>query len=554
MKLKKIFFAFLFIVLGITLGSCDNDFLNTLPQDKISPDKFWLTSTDAETALNALYIHLPSLSDPNGKESADPTRFTEIEWDMLSDIAHANDDATKLIRIERSEQTADLTVFLDLWRDLYRGVHDVNYFIENVSKVTENDPLFTDEIMKNEIAQARVIRAINYMKLVTIFGSVPLITKTLTLEEGRNVTQVEPNEIWDYVATEFDEAALDLKTSYKDESSSIGHITKGAAWGMKARAMLYAGRYAEAETAAQKVMDLNTYSLYPYYSKMFTYEGQNNCEVILDRQYEKAIAPYGLFNSMAPKGMNGKTSMVPTRTLIDAYETVDGSAIDPYNPYANRDPRLYATVYLPAFSDAVAGDIMYNGVELDPRPGSGTVDEINVDYRRTKTGFGIKKYINKEDLNDRSNCGTNFIILRYADVLLMYAEARIEQNKIDATVYNAINQVRNGRKDVKLPSIPAGKSQEQLRQIVRHEREVELALEGLRYFDLRRWHTAEDVLEGLIPGFRYVAIGDDSQSGKINEVNYGGVIRAFNAQRDYLFPIPQQELDLNTNLKQNTGY
>lgn len=535
------------------LGGC-SDFLDTYPKNKISSQNFWKTKEDANTALNALYIHLPGIAEPAGKATADPSKIKEFQWDMMSDIAHTNGTADVTIRIERGEQASDLGFFRDLYRDHYRAIHDVNYFIENVGIVLENDPLYTEEEHANQIAQARVIRAIAYMRLAFLFGDVPHITTTIDLSEGRQVTRTSVQNIWNYIETELEEASASLKESYQADTKNIGHITKGAALGMKARAMLYAGRYDIAADAAKRVMDMDIYSLYPSYEKLFSYEGQNNQEIILDRQYEKSIAQHDFFNYAAPKGMNGNTNIVPTRTLVEAYETIDGLPVNPRKPYANRDPRLGFTVFLPAFSDAVPGDMLYNEKPYDPRPGSGTVDEVDVDYQRSKTGFGMKKYVSPDDMADRSNCGINFIILRYADILLMYAEAMIEQGKIDNSVLEAINEVRTKREDVKIQPIVTGKNQDEMREIIRHERMVELALEGLRFWDIRRWRTAEIVMQDIIQGMTYIAPGADSETAPIQTYNYGGVKRAFNPQRDYLFPIPQQEIALNPALTQNPNY
>lgn len=539
MKLYKNINIVIFLWGVIFLSSCSN-FLDTNPVDKITPVNFWKTSEDATAGLNALYKWMPGVD--------------EVVWDSMSDIGTINFDSDDESRVLRGEHTSDMPYFLNHYRNLYKAIHDVNYFIENVPLVREHDPMYSDEIMQNQIAQAKVIRAINYMRLVSLFGDVPLVTKTLTLSEGREVSREKADVVWDFIESELTVASENLKVSYKDDVTQIGRITKGAALGLKARAMLYAGRYEKAATAAKQVMDMNLYQLYPEFSKLFSYGAQNNCEVILDRQYEKALSMNSSFSTYAPKGMFGATKIAPNNTLVDIYETVDGNPEDKYNPYERKDPRLAATIWLSSFSDDVKGDVMYNGQILDARPGSGTTDEVNVDFQRSKTGFSLKKYINNEDFDDRSNCGTNFIILRYADILLMYAEAKIETNNIDASVYEAINLVRNGRDDVKMPSITEGKSQEQLRQIVRDERAKELALEGLRFFDIRRWRVAEELLQGAIPGLRYIKPGDDSKIGKINQFFYGGIFRAFNPKRDYLFPIPQQERALNPKLTQNPEY
>src|SRR5699024_9586823 len=386
------------------------------------------------------------------------------------------------------------------------------------------------------------------------FGDVPLVTSPLSTEEGTEVEETPREAIVDFIKEELMQAAGNLPLEYS--SDNIGRITKGAALSLKARAMLYNNRWQEAADAAQAVMDLGTYRLYDSFENLFNYDAQNNDEVILDRQYSQYVAKHNFFAAFAPHGMNGGAQISPTRTLVEAFETENGLPIeedpqhDKRDPYSNRDPRLDYTLFLPAFSDEVPGEMMDNDVEYDPRPGSGTADEMEKDLERTKTGFNIQKYVNPEDIDDRGNNGTNFILIRYADVLLMYAEAKIELNEIDNSVYKAINKVRQ-RPDVDMPPISSGKSQDEMRAIVRHERMVELALEGRRFWDIRRWNTAEDLMQGNIPGIRYVEVGGN---GSIQTYTFGGTTRSFDPERDYLFPIPDQEMKLNDNLTQNPGY
>ena len=190
-----------------------------------------------------------------------------------------------------------------------------------------------------------------------------------------------------------------------------------------------------------------------------------------------------------------KARYVPTKALVDMYETLDGKLItdaasgyNPATPYANRDTRLKFSIFL-------EGDILPSGITFKPQPTSGTADAIGSTYIASTTGFNIKKYIIADDYGNPANSGINIILLRYAEILLTYAEAKIETGQIDASVLAAINLVRNGRTDVKQPSVTT-MSQSELRAIVRRERTVELAFEGQHLFDIRRWKIAEKVMPG----------------------------------------------------------
>lgn len=529
----------LIVPLLIFAAGCQKNLLDTAPRDSLSNAGFWKTKEDAVNAVNALYSFLPGIG--------------ELDWDMISDIANTNSTAAATVTIERSEHDANTNYFANKWADGYQAIRAVNYFLENADAVKEEDESLDDALLNRLKGEARFIRAFHYTRLTMLFGDVPLITQTLNIEESKQVTRTPSEQVWDFVESELTGIVEQLPAEYSGNDK--GRITKGAALSMKARAMLYAGRWDKAAAAAKAVMDLNLYSLYPSYENLFSYSAENSSEVILDRQYAKDVAQHNYFNRFGPSGMNGDVGMCPTFTLVQKYETVKGLGVnedpawDPLDPYSNRDPRLGYSIFIPAFSDAVPGDVLYNGQPYDPRPGSGTADEVEVDYRRTKTGFSTKKYINEEDMNDRGNCGTNFMLIRYADVLLMYAEAKVEAGQIDQSVYDAINQVR-GRGDVNMPPVTTGKSQAELRKIVRHERTVELALEGFRFFDLRRWKAAEVVMRGPIAGMRYIRSGGSTA----DTLFYGGVVRSFDPASDYLWPIPQQEIVLNSNLTQNPGY
>ena len=217
----------------------------------------------------------------------------------------------------------------------------------------------------------------------------------------------------------------------------------------------------------------------------------------------------------------------------------EGSGFNPYDPYINRDPRLGYSVFH-------IGSILPNGEIFDSRPGG--KDDYSLGFQTTKTGFNLRKYINPEDFGDESNCGINFIIIRYAEVLLTYAEAKIELNEIDESVFNAINEVRQ-RPDVNMPELDNSLNQSELRRAVRHERNVELALEGLRLFDLKRWQLAETILQGPIEGMTYT----DSE-GELVKVLMTDFSWNFDP-KNYLWPIPVTEIILSDGaLTQNPGY
>lgn len=517
----------LIIVFSLSfLTSCEKDLLDTIPNDRLSSEIFWKTAADAKLAVNSLYTNLDG---PN-----------ILTWDALTDIAHTNILINSQVLIELGTYDIASQKVLAEWSSAYNGIRAANYFLENVSKV----PPGSETIINQHIGEAKVIRAYQYIKLAGFFGDVPLITNTISIEEAKLLTRTPVNEIWNFIDAELSEAALLLPATYP--AVDKGRITSGAAWALKARADLQAGRYQLAIDAANKVQG---YTLYSSYANLFKYAAENNSEVILDKQFIKDNYQNSIFLTLAPYSQkNGGSEFVPTKALVDEYETADGKKItdatsgyDPLLPYANRDPRL-------RFSIFVDGDVLPSGIIFKPAPNSGGPDAIGATFVNSTTGFNIKKYVNPEDYVNPNNSGINIILLRYAEVLLTFAEAKIELNQLDQSVYNAINAVRNQRNDVKLPSITSGKTQEALREIVRHERTIELAFEGQHFFDIRRWKTAENVMKGPVYGMTYLS------NGNLETVAVVGVNRTFDKSKHYLWPIPLNERNLNPNLTQNPNW
>jgi starch-binding outer membrane protein, SusD/RagB family len=516
----------LYIVFLLTLSmGCKKDLLNTIPNDRITSAIFWNEEKDAVLAANAIYNYL------EGQDI--------FSWDAMSDIASANVGFLLESYVEKGIYDALTPLIENKWNNAYKGIRAANYFLENVDKVkTTNAQLIPR--LKGEV---QFIRAYLYLQLVSIYGDVPLITKTISIEEGFNVTRTEATLVWDFIGTELTAAAALLP----DKAAEKGRASKGTALAFKARAMLYAKRYTDAAQAAKAVMDLNVSGLSPSYQNLFSYSGENNIEVLLDKQFVKDVYSNSVFALLAPYSQTADGSFVPVKKLVDAYEmqngkriTEAGSGFDPVNPYKDRDPRLGYSVF-------VLGSTLPSGAIYDSRPNSGTADAVGYKPGSTKTGFNIKKYVNKEDYSSPRNSGINVILMRYAEVLLTYAEAKIEAGQVDASVFKAINDVRQ-RADVNLPPIVAPKLPDEMREIVRHERMVELAFEGQRYFDIRRWGIAQVVMNVPVSGMTY-----SNSSGNLVTIN-DPTLRTFIPNRDYLWPIPQKELNLNKSLKQNPNW
>lgn len=517
--------------LTLTIMSCKENLLNPIPKDRLASDLFWKTEEDAIFASNGIYSIL-----------GDQWRYASM--DAFSDIAHFILQWRAESEVEKHTFDASNNVIANEWGYYYNLIRASNSFLENVDLVTEMD----DNLRSRLKAEAKALRAFAYINLIMLYGDVPLVTSSLKVEEAKSLSRTPANDVWDFVASELTSAAADLPDIQEEQ----GRIAKGAALGLKARAMLYAKRYDEARTAAKEVMELGVHEINDSYAELFDYGGENSSEIMFARQYAQDIAPHSIFVFFTANSLyTQQCQVVPTKSLVDAYlmKTTGlpiespASGFDLKNPYTNRDPRLYHTLY-------ISGDVLPNGKKLNTLPGNGSGDDISISAENvTPTGWYFKKYVSNQDYRNPWNCGVNLIYLRYAEVLLTYAEASVELGEIDQSVLDALNELRR-RKDVEMPDITTT-DQSELRQLVRRERMVELAMEGHRLFDIRRWEVGEDVISGTVKGMTYESL---NKPGNYVTVELTGYVKAFDSDKHNLWPIPFRELNLNKNLTQNPGF
>lgn len=513
----------LFILLAAG-NSCKKDVLDTQPTDKYNEGNFWNSEAAVSAALSGCYNPLTS----DGLFGGDATPLWE-ETATPNAYNYSNAMGFNLIA-EGRQQSSDDGIIAQRWHDSYVGIGRCNAFFANVDQVEMSAD--TKTRMKGEV---HFLRGLYYFMLENYYGDVPLILEEPDLETQADLPRSPRAEVVAQIIKDLDSAALVLPAKYS--GGDIGRATKGAALALKARILLYeasplfntsndAAKWKTAADAAKAVMDFTEagYGLFDNYRELFLPQNENNEEVIFDVQY---IFP-GLGTSFDLIGKQYNTN-APLLDLAQAYQMNNGlpitdpsSGYDPAKPYANRDSRLYGTIFFP-------GD---------------TLMEVPVtDERFAVTGFGMKKYTiydkgpapeGQSDLKSGQS-QTNYIVLRYADILLMYAEAQNEAMGPDASVYAAINAVRER---AGMPGIAETYTQSELREIIRHERRVEFAGEGYYYNDIRRWKTAQSVLNAPIKTY------DGSQIE----------IRTFDAARDYFWPVPLTQTDLNPALEQNPGY
>ncbi len=524
--MKKLNINFLLAATVFIIISCSENFLERVPLDQPSMETFWQSSEQAEMWVNNLYK-----VDEEGTRGLIGVHITTSE--AYSDNAYGR--ATKALNniAPGTFETNDSRV-TEAWK--YRNIrlcHEFFEYIDNVPDITQNK--------LNELkGQVRFFLAFEYYKLITRFRDVPLITKVLNIEESDLEKSPKVN-VLNYILEQLDLAIDLLPTSYPEPEK--GRITKGAALFLKARVLLYNEHWSEAANVAKQLIDLNIYKLHPNFEELFRLEFNNKKEgIIIENQYLENIHEHYLSLRFAPVMFNAHALILPTPQLVESFEMKDGLPInesplyDPKYPFDNRDPRFYHTFLW-------HGQILNE--TLPPLDLTGT--EMNYAFTYMYFRKGIVDFRNR--LRPQH---LNWNLFRYADLLLMYAEAKNEATGPDNSVYEALDLIR---KRAGMPVVDRDRynNQESLRTFIRNERRVELAGEGHRYDDIIRWRIAEDVLNIELKSLDLSEWTDgplDSNGIPILKVR-PVQSRHFNPAKHYVWPIPQVAIDQSKLLTQH---
>ncbi|MGX5820597.1 RagB/SusD family nutrient uptake outer membrane protein [Chitinophaga lutea] len=535
------------------LISCNKDFLERPPLNQLSEGTFWTGEKDAYAALNAIYSQIDGGEGSIYQDGATDNAHAQYPWESNATTISLGDVTTTMNEGWNFEQ-----------------IRRVNYFLENVDK-TPMDNALKDRFK----AEARFLRAFRYANMLRNFGDLPLITKTLTVEESL-VSRNPKADVLKFVLDELTAVAGTLPPSYSGgKNNERGRVTKGAALALKARVHLYNGQWQQAAEAAQQVMGMG-YELFRVtaegekdaadnyaawvdfadaaeqkrfrlglrsYEKLFWQENEGNKEVILDRQYIPETDAKYVNTYLLADDLGGWSSVTPTQSLVDAYQSFKtGEGITPlandvraarykaratdpafYAEYKNRDPRFYASIL---FEKAP-----WNAIEEDY-----SFSWVKGGNNCSKTGYNYRKMVDPVSWGQQVDNHANHIIIRYAEVLLTFAEAKNEVSGPDAAVYDAIDAIRTR---AGMPVIDRAKynTKDLLREAIRRERRVELVLEGHRFADIRRWQTAPTAMATLY----------DIDNGLVQTRKWDNKL--------YLMPVPQSDIDKNPKLKPNNpGY
>jgi hypothetical protein len=504
---QKIFIAF---CVAAMLGGCKKSELELVNPNQITSETYWRTETDVHSAFAATYGLFRNVDGGFWG-----VRGIELGNGRGDDFFLRNDVAD-LYRLSTFTNNADNGTLNNLWNISYRGIFRANQILENIGKVGLDDAK-----TKNYVAEAKFLRGLNYFILAINFGEVPIILTTPVTTEDYFKPKAAEADVWKQIIADFQEASVDLPATQPSEW--VGRATKGAALGYLGKSLLYTKDYAGAESALKQVTTMG-YSLMPNYEDNFLVSKENNAESLFEIQLgdvggteawggENASQALGVTTAQefAPSEVGGWFEAGPTDKLFDEFQKERTAA-------GALDPRMYATLIW-----------NYTGATFYKKP-----------FTDFKLPFGykslFKKYQNYTQDNELAGASgasnytssNNERALRYADVLLMLAEAVTMQGR-PAEAYSFITQIRNR---AQLAALPAGYNQSQMMNEIVHQRMIEFARENQRFYDLKRW------------GLLQQEIANSDKVGKQFFVP---------GKHDY-FPIPQNEINSNQAITQNSNW
>lgn len=534
MKIKYILIVF---CSAFAMYSCE---LDRVPQGQISSENFWKTRNDVNLALMGCYAYIGGNVYDAYQDGYADNSYCQYPWESNATVVAAGNINTDM------DDGYNFT-----------GIRRFNYFLENIDKVQ-----VVDEKLKEQYkSEVRVLRAWTYFNLANKFGAVPLFEKYITEVEEATIAPTSEDDIIKFVLKEISEAVPNLSTELVKS-----RISKGAALSIKARIELAYGKWEDAVNSSKQVMGMG-YKLFEVgvnqedyanddYSKFITFKddkdkeafykglksyeqqfwdvNKENSEVILNSEFIPDSYNYIAVYLLPDNAGGGWSSITPTVELVNSYWGRDGKTFTPptkdarataynkgnysldyLNEFKNRDTRLYATILFPGATwKALLGTNDFTW----PKTGS------NI----SKTGYNYRKLVDPDKNIWKKE--QDYPIIRYAEVLLTYAEAKNELSGPDNSVFDAIDELRSR---VGMPELDrnTNSTKEAMRETIRNERRIELAGEGLRWLDIRRWGISKDVMKTI-----YAIDGDLAQERKWDE-------------KYKRLPYPQAAVDLNTNLK-----
>lgn len=547
---------------ALMLTSCNDSFLDRIPHDALTDANYWQTETHLSSVANTFTSSL------SGKDWLNKTEIMadSAPWSVT----------TAWRTIGGGYFTSDASQINSVWSAAYTGIGRTNYFLNNYQRATG----VKEEVRERYAAEAYFYRAYNYWILTSLFGDVPLITSELNVESpdvfrGRDARK----DVIDRITKDLEDHYKALPEYVAAASSDFGRVSQCAALALLSRIYLYNGRYEDAVSACERAMSSTYYKLYSTghpdvdYVNLFNYTGRAsrnpaNKETLIAFVYNYDLGESSRTSHNLSRECwvpNDYARFTPTASMIECYLTKDGKIWDPNSAtsyedvFKDRDPRMTQSILAPGtkWEGGESGDMLSTDKTVFTYPKFDNSKDGCMSY----TGYYMRKYVEPSTVKDVGHDDNDIVLIRYAEVLLNYAEAKeqlgtLTQSDIDKTI-NLLRD-RVGMVHLKLSEIPAGSD---IRTEIRRERRVELFFEGHRYFDIIRWKQGEilgeDLLgvrkdyldparlkEGIIGNLKWKTV-----NGKEYLVLESG--RTFNPEKNYLLPVPFTQMQLNPQLAPN---
>lgn len=546
MKIKRLYLLGIGLMFTSQFLTSCHDLLEKDPTDSYSETVAWSSESSLDMYVTYLYKPLNGLSNFSSLSLTDG--YTDL-------VKYGNGvpqtwSAHNKILLQQNTITSDNNP-MSSW-GLYTDIFRENVFLRDAGIYGNK---FSEDFLNIRIAEIRFIRAVNYARMIRIFGGVILRDETngVDSEGQKDKARATEAESWDFVLKDLEFAARHLPKEW--DSKWDGRLTKGAAYAYMCRTALFAKRWDVAITAADEIKKLNKYDLMDNYEDVFKVAG--NKEIIFSIAYKIPDMPHYFDRYFAPDGKQGIRRAVPTSELVDSYDMADGTPFSwsgsmANDPYVDREPRFYAS-------------IIYNGATwkekkiytyVDAENGFAAYrDNMNPGEKQTVTGYFIRKYLqeNNADFDDKGS-DQFWIEMRYAEVLLNLAEALAEQDysKNQDDALEALNEVRE-RVNLPKRTTEEAPDKDSFMKLLRKERICELAFEGFRYWDLRRWRLAGEVIDGKQAHGTKITKKDDN-TYTYEQVSCDDNINRFFPERYYLLPIPVDELQNNPLCENNAPW
>ncbi|MDR0698915.1 MAG: RagB/SusD family nutrient uptake outer membrane protein [Tannerella sp.] len=490
------------VIALMTLYSCAD--MDLAPNDSASSETYFRSEAEIQHARIGMYHSHATNNLFNGRVT---------EWDGMTDQLYDSknfDGENEVFRGSLNSSTGGIVT--GFYSNAYKVIATANDLVKYVEAT--DDALFSNRTKAQYIADAQFFKAYYYFYLTELYGGVPLYKEALKDIESSKIKQSGKAEILEYILKELDQAIAAL-----EDGPYQGYANKGSARTLKGKILLHNERWDEAASVLEAVISSGHYQLAPKYDEMFWKKGQPNSEIILASEFKYPEFAHSMSRELVHSAMS-----VPRQEFVDSYLMSDGKPVSESaltsSDYQNRDPRFYMTVRLPE-------EIWYDS------------EGAPVSWEPSLTGgYYMKKFLDPAlntmtDLHINGTSEQGIIHLRYADVLLMYAEAKFRTGGLtQGVVDNTINLIRSRVGMATVTNVATMTDAEKL-SLIKYERSIELAFERHHFFDLRRWNEYGSTILSLTDPLGLASVWKDHFR---------------------LWPFNDSELILNPNLDQNPGY